>query len=1090
MKLPHIPEHDENRLRALRSYEVLDTLPEQLYDDITRLASEICQTPIALISLVDEGRQWFKSHHGLAASETPRDYSYCAHAINEPGKLFEVEDAFEDERFADNPLATGEPHVRFYSGAPLQDKDGHVLGTLCVIDHQPKTLTPAQRECLWALSRQVVSLLQLRKESAELKQKDDDFTDLVENLADGIFELGERGECLYANPKILEILNMSLEEVLATSIWDMIHEDDVPQMQAFYVAQFKKKVSNCFYEFRFKPKGLPPVWVLQNTKMQYDESGRMIKLRSIARDLSESKEMERALREKESLYWLVSENSSDLIALHEVDGTYKFVSHASKDLLGYEPEELIGKNPYDLIHADDIDRLRAIPHKQVLEGLPNDKVEYRIRHKNGHFRWMQSYTKPIFNDQGKVDTFQTSSRDITEKKTEELAAEKYRQGLTLLNSLSSRSFSETSLIEDSLRLVAEYLKLSSGIVSHVNGKQYKVVHLHTSQDLPVEINKTYEIESTFCDFAVKSRSTVLIDHLSKFRYAKHPCFDEEVVRAYVGSVVMQGGEIFGTVNFISTIERSDPFSNYDGEFIKLYANWLGGVLDNIAERGQLEEEKVKAEQGSAAKASFLSMMSHEIRTPLNGIIGTTHLLLNKEPTLAQIPYLKMLKQSGDNLHAIVNDILDFNKIDEGKLEIERTPFDLVSLLESVFENYKVLGDDKGIAVSLEKSSKLARTYLGDPVRVSQVLHNLLSNGIKFTEKGRVTLFVDHLASHGEFDHLQFIIEDTGIGIPQEKQAEIFEVFAQQDSSTARRFGGSGLGLAITKRLLELMESEISVESEPGHGSAFFFDLILETQTDEAHQDRPKTPLQAFEASVLLVEDNDFNAVIATEFLQLWGCQVARASNGLQALELLEGKGFDLVLMDLQMPVMDGYEAIEKIRDQTDRYYQDLPVIALTAAAMGDERDKVFQAGMNDFLTKPVNPGDLHAKLQGHLNKTPLRPKKDLMTQISSKLEKNLGGSSDVDDYMGFFRDVLAEESEALTHAIANKDTSLIGAYAHKNKSSFRLVGLDEMANELQEIEKMISAGSPTKMIFNKVQEHYDKLRTITSGLTNKDGINN
>lgn len=921
MITPNTPKNEDQRLNALKEYQIMDTLPEELYDDITKIASQIADTPIALISLVDDKRQWFKSHHGLDATETPKEFAFCAHAINNPDEIFEIPDAHKDKRFHDNPLTIGDPHVRFYAGAPLTDDNGFPLGTLCVIDHKAKKLNTNQRETLLALSRQVMALLKLRKQNFVNKQMDGNLKGILENLGDGVFELDGEGNCIYANSTMLEMLNRDLPKVLNTPIWDMIFEDDVDEMKKHYREQFKKKSSTCSYTYRLNPLQKPLLWVEQRTTMQY-EGDRMVKLRSIARDISENVELKEKLKVKESLFKLVSENSQDLIALHELNGKYKFISDSSKDLLGYEPAEMIGQDPYDYIHAEDGKKLKEGAHKSTLEGKNVENVEYRLRKKDGSYLWMESYAKPIMNSKNEVTSFQTSSRDIS---------------------------------------------------------------------------------------------------------SKHK------------------------------------------------------------EREELLVAKTKAEEASNAKNSFLSMMSHEIRTPLNGIIGTTHLLLSQEPQNGQIAHLNILKRSGDNLLAIVNDILDLNKIEEGKIEIDLSKFNLHELVTLIHENYSLQTEEKSIALNLEYDNSLSNFYLGDSVRVSQVLHNLISNAIKFTNKGEVNIALRRTNQHDNFDEILFEIKDTGIGISKDRQKDVFNTFVQAEKDTTRRFGGSGLGLSITKKLLELMDSEIRLESDNESGSKFYFNLALQRVNTVEKSNNSSNPTDHFEklsGNVLVVEDNDFNRLIARDFLQSWGCSVVEAVNGKEGLELLKSKEIDLVLLDLQMPVMDGFETIEAIRSEKDAYFKDLPVIALTASALSETREDVFKSGINDFITKPFFPTEFYNKVAEKLcRKTKKNLNEDKTFIIINKLKETFGDNQEkITKYFNIFRDTITEEILSLKEALSNKDVDHIKKYAHKIKSSLKMVGLIDIADQAEEIETMIKNTNPDSMILEKASQHFANINLLSEQL--------
>ncbi len=1074
---PTIPENEAERLNALKSYQILDTIPEQLYDDITQIASQVCDTPIALISMIDSDRQWFKSHQGLDVTETPRELAYCAHAINNPDEILEVTDALKDKRFQNNPLAKGEPHVRFYAGAPLTDDEGYTLGTLCVIDHKARKLNKEQKNSLWALSRQVIALLKLRKENLLRKKKDEEFTSLVENLGDGVFELDSAGRWVYINTKMLQMLQRTRDEVINTSIWDLVHEDDVQQMKNYYGIRFRNLETRCYYEYRIIPKEGEPIWVSQNTTMEY-EGNQMVRLRSIARDLSENKNLKKELEERTTLYELVSENSSDLIALHDTDSTYRYVSPSCFELLGYTTEELIGRNPFDLIHPNDRAHLWNRSEKDLLNGAVVEKVEFRIQKKDGSYLWMESFAKAIKNEDGRIISFQTSSRDISEKKLERDRINRYKDGLTLLNELASSPPTEELLIEKALKCVTEYLNLSMGVLSETVDNKYFVRNVFRKDP---EIHPPEEYPQTTQDTLYQF--TVTDDSAS----TPNDAIPESELKTFIGANVYKNGQKYGTVSFADGKPRLEKFTHYECQLIELFAKWLGSVIASKEERILLQSEKAKAEAASSAKDSFLSMMSHEIRTPLNGIIGTTHLLLKKDPTEAQLAHLNVLRQSGDNLLAIVNDILDFNKIEEGKILLDDVEFDLIELTTTLHQNYLIQSEEKHIDFLLELDDGLASGYIGDSVRISQILHNLISNAIKFTDKGKVTLRVSKPKEHDAYDELLFEVIDTGIGIPPHKQKEVFEIFIQADKSTTRKYGGSGLGLAITKRLIELMESEITVESEEGKGANFFFKLTLK-QTETAVKKPASTitnEVPELAGNVLLVEDNLFNRAIAKDFLSSWGCSVIEAVNGKEAIEQLADKTIDLVLLDLQMPIMDGYETIKALRDNEDPYFQKIPVIALTASAFGDTKDKVFKAGMNDFVTKPFHPKEFYSKLANHLLSQ--NPSENINESVNShildNLKEKLGeGDEQVQKYLGIFTDMLVEEYGRLEESISTRDQDQLKIYAHKNKSSLRLVGLDEMAREAEELEDMIEHNNPTDMILNRAISHRERITELLEQL--------
>ncbi len=381
----------------------------------------------------------------------------------------------------------------------------------------------------------------------------------------------------------------------------------------------------------------------------------------------------------------------------------------------------------------------------------------------------------------------------------------------------------------------------------------------------------------------------------------------------------------------------------------------------------LRKCRIEAEQGLNAKSEFLSTMSHEIRTPLNAVIGMSHLLLKNEPRQDQVEQLDVMLFSATNLLNIVNDILDFNKIEAGKISFEAIEMDIAGIAQKVVLALKIAATEKNIDLRLKIDGDLKHQVIGDPTRFSQVITNLVHNAIKFTITGYVLLEIVVVKQNDSHVTLHIKVEDTGIGISKEKQTFIFERFTQADSSTSRAFGGSGLGLAISRRILELQHAALSVSSEEGKGSVFYFEQTFQKTAIVVKDNQSLSPFPAegykdmtglASLHILLVEDNPINVLVAKKHLEKWGAIVDVANNGVEALTLIDTDQHQLILMDLQMPVMDGYEASKRLRAAGVK----LPIIAFTANLPEEIHVLIKSAGMDDFIVKPFLPKDLYRKV--------------------------------------------------------------------------------------------------------------------------------
>jgi PAS domain S-box-containing protein len=801
-----LPVNEAARLDALRRYRILDSQPEQAFDDLTALAAQICGTPVALVSFVDETRQWFKSAHGLSTTETPRDIALCAHAILQADDFLVVPDTHADARFAGGPLVVDGPRIRGYAAAVLRDGDHHALGALCVIDHQPLSLSAQQQDALRRLARQVMAQLALRETAARLEA-----------------------------------------------------------------------------------------------------------------DLARRAQIEDQLAAKERLYRGLVDNALGLICTHDLDGTLRMVNAGATQLLGYTSEEMVGRNLRDFI-----------PEK------------YRSEYES----YLKSLVEtPQFN--GLLSLTGRDGRQVA------MAFQNFRfespEGAYVVG--HGVDVTERARVDSMNRRFAAVLDATTDGVALVDAN-LRPVYLNRSAREMVGVGATEDI--TKVDFLASyspgaASATIkagIATALSGGSWEGENTLRHRDGRELtVSQVVLAPRNAAGALEFIATISR------------------------DVTERKRAEESLRQAREdavtASRLKSEFVANMSHEIRTPINGVVGLTSLLLETSLTAEQREYADGVTQSAEALLALVNDVLDLSKIEAGKLVLDPFEFELKATITSALAPVNVKANKKGLTIDVRFATELPEWVVGDPLRIRQVLINLLDNAIKFTERGTILVDVETVAVNGA-PQIRFSVTDCGIGIPADRLSSIFETFTQADVSTTRRFGGSGLGLAICRQLSSMMRGALDVQSTVGRGSTFSFTVPLtavanagDAEMAPASTAKPaEVPVRALH--VLVVEDNRINQTVAVRRLEKAGCTTEVVENGAEAVKRVGERSFDVVLMDCQMPVMDGYEATRRIRRMPE--HARLPIIAMTANAMEGDREKCLAAGMSEYLTKPLQPAALIAML--------------------------------------------------------------------------------------------------------------------------------
>ncbi len=528
-------------------------------------------------------------------------------------------------------------------------------------------------------------------------------------------------------------------------------------------------------------------------------------------------------------------------------------------------------------------------------------------------------------------------------------------------------------------------------------------------------------------------------------------------------------------------DKTYKYLEFNSVNLKQQEGIEGLILDcrDISQRKKDAEELMRAQK---AKEQFLANISHEIRTPINGIAGMASLLSQNPSKEEQRTYLNAIKSAADNLKVIINDILDLASIESGKLQLEKIGFNLNDLLHSLIDAYGVQASEKGVKLSYKLAEDANKVFIGDPVRLNQILINLISNAIKFTHAGSIHVSVKTDRIKEGTYRLRFDITDTGIGIPKSKLQTIFESFSQADASVTRKYGGTGLGLTIVKQLIELQKGTIKVVSEEGNGSTFTFTISYQLGKteffDETKLYKPKQNTQLKNASVLLVEDNDINRLYAGSILKMWGCHFETAENGVVALEKVRNNSFDVILMDIQMPVMDGFETTKAIR-QGDPKKKSVPIIALTANATQKDFEKCIAAGMNDCITKPFTQDDLLKTLTKYLGKKlPIKKKhsdnegKTANASIDLTYLKKVSNNNQefIQEIVNTFLETMPKAIEDIDTLTQEKNWIQLGKVIHKIKPTITLMGIHHLKDKVMDLELQTKDGTNEDSLISLAKE--------------------
>ncbi len=563
------------------------------------------------------------------------------------------------------------------------------------------------------------------------------------------------------------------------------------------------------------------------------------------------------------------------------------------------------------------------------------------------------------------------------KRTESTEAALIAQGerIQWLYEATSRSgISLDDRITETLKLGCRVLGTEIGKLGRQFPEKNESVFLNTiaPPELPAKRGLVLPLDKTFCNITFSADGPIAIQHVSKSSYKDHPAAEFLGMEAYIGTTIYVHDKKFGTVNFSNRQPMEKPFTQTDMDFVNLLGKWISVTMEQMIIEDELQKSKDEAEAANHAKTAFLANMSHEIRTPLTAILGYSEMLLDDDQSQEEIEHeINSIITSGKHLQQIINDILDLSKIEAGQLIVE---YQDVSPTVFMNELDAILGSqvsEKGLSFYMEYHFPIPGTIRTDPTRLKQILLNLCGNAIKFTREGNINIAIQYLSDSNQ---LQITVADTGIGISAQEQNKIFSPFTQADNSTTRIYGGTGLGLCISKQLAKTLGGDITVTSEKGKGSKFTITIDvcieknkLEMMNATPVQEAPSSNKSAHQhiqlaGHILLVEDNPGNQQLITKSIRKIGLTVDIAENGKIGIEKALSGNYNLILMDMQMPVMSGLEAIRKLREQG----YTVPIISITANAMQEDKSSCIAAGADNYLTKPLDFGHFYEVLSTYL----------------------------------------------------------------------------------------------------------------------------